>query len=71
MTMSTRTKCKCGCGGDAVWLVTGFDFDPQAPGGKGPPFSEAVCTGTADYLTEASAECGFPCTKTAIVGGAS
>lgn len=69
--MSTKALCRCGCGGEAVWLVAGFDFDPKAPGGKGKPFSEPVCDGTADYLTEASAECGFPCTKTPITQEAS
>lgn len=64
--MSTKAMCRCGCGSEAVWLVTGFDFDPRAPGKRGKPFSEPVCDATSSYLTESSAELGFPCTKTAI-----
>lgn len=68
--MSKKPICKCGCWSEAVWRVDGFDYDPRAPGGKGKPFSEPCCDAVADYLTEASAECGFPCTKTPIESSA-
>lgn len=64
--MKDKAKCFCGCGGDAKWRVDGFDFDPKATNRRGKPFSEMCCDSSADYLTEASAELEFPCTKTRI-----
>ncbi|AAK94411.1 hypothetical protein Mx8p76 [Myxococcus phage Mx8] len=62
----TKQTCGCGCEGPAVFVVTGFDYDPRAPGGRGEPFTAPSCASSADYLTEASAELGFPCTKTRL-----
>lgn len=62
----TTQMCGCGCGGPAVFVVTGFDFDPRAPGGRGEPFTAPSCTASADYLTEGSEELGFPYTKTRL-----
>lgn len=59
-------KCRCGCGSDAVWLVSGFDYDPRAPGGKGKAFKELCCSGSAAYLEESSMDLGFPCSKERI-----
>lgn len=59
-------QCRCGCKGPAVFLVKGFEYAPRAPDGKGKPFTELCCRQSADYLTESSAELGFPCTKESL-----
>lgn len=60
-------RCECGCNSDAAWVVSGFDYDPRAPGGKGKPFKTPACSGAATYLEESSAELGLPCSKRFII----
>ena len=50
-------KCLCGCGKDAVYLCTGFEFDPGKPGCKGRPFiDEPCCINSMLYLEDGSYE---------------
>jgi hypothetical protein len=57
-------KCRCGCGGEARWLVTGYDYDPRAKDGRGEQFTDEPCCSTVtSYLEECSAELGHPISK--------
>lgn len=50
--------CRCGCEGEALWLVTGFGYEPH---GKGAPFvDEPACHDAAVYLEETALELGLP-----------
>lgn len=59
-------KCRCGCEGEAEYVVTGFDFDPKMPGGKGKAFSEPCCHTAACYLEESSSDFNLPCVKVPV-----
>lgn len=56
-----KQQCKCGCRNEAQYVVRGYEFDPTKLDRKGAQFTEFCCAGSKDYLTESSADLGFPC----------
>jgi hypothetical protein len=63
--------CDCGCGRVAVFICTGFQFDPNQPECRGLPFKSPCCSTSADYLEESSHELGLlPFTRTPIAQNA-
>ena len=61
-------KCTCGCESPAVFLCTGFDFDPSKPGNKGNMFvDQPCCYSSAMYLENSAHELNlFPFIKIEI-----
>lgn len=60
-------KCKCGCEGKADWLVSGYDYNPEDPNGKGKKFvDEPCCLDAMLYMMESGAELDLPVNKKPI-----
>ncbi len=60
--------CTCGCGREAVWLISGVDYNPERPTGDTTDMDdvfvdEPACGIAAMYCEEAASTLGLPFKK--------